>query len=184
MTETNAEHAEKYFKPSVTADVMVLRLSADMAQIPELLLIQRARAPFAGCWALPGGFIEADETLEASARRELQEETGLTVPTLAFFGAYGDPGRDPRGRTITVAYRALLGPADKTEVSGSDDAGDARWFAIEQLPELAFDHARIVHDGLHDLHAQLANHYPGARELPASFGSVQRHLLESWLKQS
>lgn len=163
-----------YFKPSVTADVLVLRLSERPGAGPELLLIQRLRDPYAGFWALPGGFIEAEESLEASARRELAEETGLSVAQLSFFGVYGDPGRDPRGRTITVAYRALLGPQDTSDVQGLDDAGDARWFGLDQLPELAFDHRRIVHDGLHDLRCQLRNVYSGSQEWPASVTELHR----------
>ncbi|MGV3523092.1 MAG: NUDIX domain-containing protein [Candidatus Sericytochromatia bacterium] len=151
MTQTDA-----FFRPSVTVDVLVLRW---YAQRLELLLIQRARDPFAGAWALPGGFIEPAETLLASAQRELQEETGLSLDALHFFGVYGDPGRDPRGRTLTVAYRALL-LDDTLAAVAADDAQDARWFAIEALPELAFDHARVVEDGLHDLRAELQGVYP------------------------
>ncbi|HEY9838843.1 MAG TPA: NUDIX hydrolase [Candidatus Obscuribacterales bacterium] len=171
--------SDQYFKPSVTADVLALRLDHG----PELLLIQRGRDPFAGFWALPGGFIEENETLLASARRELQEETGLILDELSFFGVYGDPGRDPRGRTITAAYWALLAPGSETGVAGLDDASDARWFPIQQLPELAFDHARIIHDGLYDLHCQLTNRYPGSRRLPEGFDSVHIHQLESWLNR-
>lgn len=175
---SNESKPTEYFRPSVTADVLVLRVNG--AQL-ELLLIQRGRDPFAGFWALPGGFIEADETLADSARRELSEETGLQLTALSFFGVYGDPGRDPRGRTITVAYRALLADGEGTGIKGLDDACDACWFDIHQLPQLAFDHARIIHDGLHDLHCQLLNCYAGARELPEGFGSVAAHRLESWL---
>lgn len=171
---------EQYFRPSVTADVLVLR---SVEHGLQLLLIQRARDPFAGCWALPGGFIEADETLEASARRELLEETGLKADKLVFFGVYGDPGRDPRGRTITMAYRLLLAPDSSSDVQGLDDADDARWFDLDQLPGLAFDHARIVQDGLKDLRSQLANRYPGSRELPEGLAGVHAHQLENWLSR-
>lgn len=145
-----------FFRPSVTVDVLVLRWHT---QRLELLLIQRARDPFAGAWALPGGFIEPDETLMASAQRELQEETGLMLDALHCFGVYGDPGRDPRGRTLTVAYRALL-LDDALAAVAADDAQDARWFSADALPELAFDHAQVVQDGLADLRAELQGRYP------------------------
>lgn len=147
----------EYFKPSVTADVLVLRPGLSGV---EVLLIQRAKDPFAGFWALPGGFIEAGETLMASAQRELKEETGLNLEKLHFFGVYGDPGRDPRGRTITAAYSVWLDSAESDQVQGLDDADDARWFGLDALPELAFDHAQIIADGLRDFKARLNNTHP------------------------
>jgi 8-oxo-dGTP diphosphatase len=144
-----------YFRPSVTVDVAVF---APEAGTLKLLLIQRGHDPFAGAWALPGGFIEPDETLEASARRELQEETGLQVGSLTPVATFGDPGRDPRGRTLTVLFRALL--ANVPVVSGQDDASDAAWFALDALPPLAFDHDRVIAAAIADLRAQAANHHP------------------------
>ena len=146
----------EYFRPSVTVDVLVLDWSNNAF---SLLLIQRDKDPFAGRWALPGGFIEPNETLEASARRELHEETGLSVSELHAFGTYGDPGRDPRGRTLTVAYLALT--TGQPDVSGQDDARDARYFPLSALPELSFDHGQIIADGLAYLRAQLANRFAG-----------------------
>lgn len=145
-----------YFKPSVTVDVLALRWGK---VCPELLLIQRARAPFKNTWALPGGFIEEDETLEQSARRELQEETGLAVQEMFRFGVYGAPGRDPRGRTITVAYYTVVS-FENSAVLGQDDASEADWFQLSEMPELAFDHAKIIQDGLWDLSARFQNQYP------------------------
>ncbi|MBF2054029.1 MAG: NUDIX hydrolase [Candidatus Sericytochromatia bacterium] len=143
-----------FFKPAVTVDVLVLCWQPT----PQILLIQRKNAPFAGAWALPGGFLDATEPLHEAARRELQEETGLNIPEVSFFGVYGEPARDPRGRTLTLAYLTLLEVA--APVSGQDDARDARWFTLKQLPELAFDHARIVRDGLKDLRCRLENRHP------------------------
>lgn len=108
-----------------------------------ILLIRRGNEPFKGQWALPGGFIEMDETLVATAARELKEETGLSVPELTQFRTYGDPGRDPRGRTIAVVFYGFADPTS-VKVAGGDDAADARWFQVDQLPALAFDHEKIL----------------------------------------
>ncbi|SDS52820.1 8-oxo-dGTP diphosphatase [Gillisia sp. Hel1_33_143] len=108
----------------------------------KLLLIQRKNSPFKEKWALPGGFLEEGETLVNAAARELEEETGLTNVNLIQMEAYGAIGRDPRGRTISIAFMGLL---DKEEiVAGADDAMNAKWFDIRNLPELAFDHAEIL----------------------------------------
>jgi 8-oxo-dGTP diphosphatase len=130
-----------YPRPSVTVDVVVLTRE----RRPRVLLIRRKHEPFAGKWAIPGGFIDMDETLEASARRELREETGLEVGELAQFGVYGDPGRDPRGRTISVAYLARV-EAPPDNLNAADDAAELGWHRLDELPELAFDHDRIIAD--------------------------------------
>jgi 8-oxo-dGTP diphosphatase len=106
-------------------------------------LIERKADPFAGRWALPGGFLREGEDLDACARRELQEETGAQVALLHHFGNFSAPDRDPRGRVISVAYLALT-PQTEHVLRAATDAADARWFMTEQLPELAFDHASIV----------------------------------------
>lgn len=129
-----------YPRPSVTADIAIFSINTKSQQI---LLIRRGNEPFKGRWALPGGFIEMDETLEATAARELKEETGLTVPDLTQYRTYGDPGRDPRGRTIAVVFYGFANP-DNVSVAGGDDAADARWFPVDQLPALAFDHEKIL----------------------------------------
>lgn len=130
-----------YPRPCVTVDIVLLTREAR----PRVLLIRRKQAPFAGKWALPGGFIDMDETLEESARRELKEETGLTVGKLQELGIYGDPGRDPRGRTISVAFWTEVNPA-KIQPKAGDDAAETGWFPLHDLPPLAFDHARILKD--------------------------------------
>lgn len=139
-----------YFKPSVTVDALVIWPSEKDLQV---LLIQRKRDPFAQKWALPGGFIEENETLLTSVARELAEETGLSDLEFTQFGAYGDPGRDPRGRTLTIAYYAVVKGAAPPAVEGLDDAQDARWFSIHALPALAFDHQEILQVGL-DIYAK------------------------------
>ncbi len=111
----------------------------------EVLLVRRARDPFKGMWAIPGGFVEMDEDLPAAARRELREETGLDVPALKQFRTFGRPGRDPRGRQITVVYIARVS-RDVPPPRAGDDAAEARWFPFEALPRLAFDHAEVLRE--------------------------------------
>jgi 8-oxo-dGTP diphosphatase len=136
------EYTYKYPRPSVTADCVVI---ANELQ-PKVLLIQRGNDPFKGQWAFPGGFMDMDETTEQCAIRELEEETGLVVSDLHQIGAYSKVDRDPRGRTVTVAYLAII---DKPViVHGQDDAAKAEWFPLSALPELAFDHADIMKDAI------------------------------------
>ena len=132
----------KYPRPAVTADCVVVTRETD----PKVLLIQRGGEPFKGCWAFPGGFLEMDETTEECAIRELEEETGMVVKGLRQIGAYSKVDRDPRGRTITVAYLAIVDAP--IAVKGLDDAAKAEWFPIAALPPLAFDHADIMKDAL------------------------------------
>ena len=124
-------------------------LTADCAvvnQRGELLLVRRGGEPFKGCWALPGGFMEMDETIEHCAMRELEEETGLKVTEedLRLIGIYSAPGRDPRGRTVTAAYAVML--ADNRQAKAGDDAAEVRWWPLNALPPMAFDHNDIVTD--------------------------------------
>lgn len=129
-----------YPRPAVTADCVVITEENE----PKVLLIQRGNEPFKGCWAFPGGFMNMDETTEQCAVRELEEETGLKVTEIRQIGAYSKVDRDPRGRTVTVAYLAII---DKAEaVKGLDDAAEAQWFPISNLPKLAFDHEEIMRD--------------------------------------
>lgn len=109
----------------------------------RLLLIRRGREPFKDTWALPGGFVEYGETVETAVQREVREETGLETSIRRLVGVYSDPDRDPRGHTVSVAF--LLAVGSGSPQSG-DDAAEARWFSLDELPELAFDHAKIVRD--------------------------------------
>ncbi|SHK68258.1 NUDIX domain-containing protein [Xylanibacter ruminicola] len=132
----------KYPRPAVTADCIVITKEAE----PKVLLIQRGDEPFKGGWAFPGGFMNMDETTEQCAIRELEEETGLRVTEVRQIGAYSKVDRDPRGRTITVAYLAIID--EPTAVTGQDDAAKAEWFLLSDLPNLAFDHYDIMQDAL------------------------------------
>ena len=128
-----------YPRPMVTVDLVILRETADG---PEVLLIRRGKPPFEGLLALPGGFVEMDEDLPDAAARELAEETGLTGIALTQLGAFGKPGRDPRGRNIAVAFVGSA-PSDARAIAG-DDAADAFWLPAKGIRQLAFDHAAIL----------------------------------------
>lgn len=132
--------------PAVTVDTVTFRFTGQELQV---LLVRRANPPFAGHWAFPGGFIEMKESLEAGACRELAEETGLTVEPQALhqLGAFGEPGRDPRERVISVVFICLTGSLAPTPKPGSD-AAEATWFNVLQPPRLAFDHPAILNAAL------------------------------------
>jgi ADP-ribose pyrophosphatase YjhB (NUDIX family) len=136
----------EYPRPAVTVDVVLFTIRAGELAV---LMIRRGQAPFKGHWALPGGFVEPNESLERAAARELQEETGLVQTTLEQLGAFGDPGRDPRGHTVSVAFYAFLVVPGRPVAA--DDAADAQWVLLSSLqgkgrgvPRVAFDHARII----------------------------------------
>lgn len=143
---------KEYPKPSVTVDTIIFAIKDHSLFV---LLIERKHPPFEGHWAIPGGFVEMDETLGHAAARELAEETSLQDLPLIQFRSFGDPGRDPRGRTITVAYYVLL-PALPVGVAAADDAANAQWFALNQLPTLAFDHQQVLSEAISDINARIA----------------------------
>ena len=128
--------------PRLTVDGVIVRAS-------KLLLIRRGRPPFKDTWALPGGFVDYGETVEMAVRREVREETGLETSIRRLVGVYSHPDRDPRGHTVSVAF--LLTGEDGV-AKGGDDAAEAQWFSLEGLPELAFDHAKIIRDAMALLH--------------------------------
>lgn len=130
----------KHENPLVTVDILILTVEKDSLKI---ILIKRNKEPFKNAWAIPGGFIEKNETLEQAALRELMEETGVKNIYLEQLYTFGDPKRDPRGRVVTVAYFALI-PSNKIRLSFSADAAQARWFSTGNLPNLAFDHEKII----------------------------------------
>lgn len=129
-----------YDRPSVTVDVVIFSLVEEDLQV---LLIKRKHSPFAGMWAIPGGFVQMDESLEKAAARELAEETGVTDVYMEQLYTFGDPHRDPRTRVITIAYFALV-PYDAIQHRPGSDAAETGWFSVFDLPELAFDHTKIL----------------------------------------
>jgi 8-oxo-dGTP diphosphatase len=130
-----------YPKPSVTTDCILLKKNTHT----EILLIKRKHDPFIGKWALPGGFVEIDEDLKEGAKRELIEETGIENIQLTQFKTYGKPGRDPRGRTISVVYSGYV-EEQKNDIKAGDDAAEVSWFDLGKLPALAFDHKFILEE--------------------------------------
>ena len=133
-------YSYRYPHPAVTTDIVIFTIRDGRL---KLLLIKRGGEPYQGRWALPGGFVELDEDLESSARRELEEETGVSGVYLEQLYTFGRPDRDPRERVITVAYYALI-PSDAVRLQAATDAEAVGWFAFEELPPLAFDHDEIV----------------------------------------
>jgi 8-oxo-dGTP diphosphatase len=131
--------AYDYPRPALTVDVVLVTQESP----PRVLLIRRAKEPFAGRWALPGGFVDQNERLIDAARRELVEETGAVVSDLEQLHTAGDPGRDPRGWTVSVVFLGRVN-ADQVHATAADDAAEVGWFPLDQLPELAFDHAMIL----------------------------------------
>eukprot|EP00890_Picochlorum_soloecismus_P002138 jgi/Picsp_1/2925/NSC_01150-R1_nudix hydrolase len=138
MTASNSagEYTYAYPRPAVTVDYGLLLLGSK----PEILLIQRKNDPFAGKWALPGGFVDEGEKLDVAA-----EETSIdldAIPEPRQIGTFGDPGRDPRGWTVTVVFAGLCN--SRVHVKGADDAAEAKFFSLDELPPLAFDHDKVI----------------------------------------
>ena len=137
---TDPQFCYRYPHPAVTTDVVVFTIRAERL---HLLLVKRGNPPFKGHWALPGGFLDIGEDLDTCAQRELEEETGVSGVYLEQLYTFGRPGRDPRERVISVTYYALV-PAGRISPKAASDAAEVDWFAIDELPDLAFDHAEIV----------------------------------------
>lgn len=156
---------EDYPRPSVTVDVIIFTLRDGDLQV---LLIKRKHPPFEGMWAIPGGFVGIDESLQEAALRELEEETGVRDVYLEQLYTFGDPDRDPRGHVITVAYFALV-PAHAVRPRAGDDAAVARWWSVYDLPPLAFDHADILAYALQRLRYKLEYTAVGFELLPETF---------------
>lgn len=160
----------EYPRPSLTVDIVAFSLQNQKLSV---LLIQRAFEPYVGMWALPGGFVNIDEDLEAAAERELEEETGLQKAYLEQLYTYGNPDRDPRGRVVSVAYFALIPSNEPIRSDGGSDAAKACWHPLDQLPQLAFDHAEIIDYALRRLRYKLEYTAVGFELLPETFTLTQ-----------
>jgi 8-oxo-dGTP diphosphatase len=158
-------HTYEYPRGALTVDCVVFGLDDKELKV---MLIQRALAPFEGKWALPGGFVRTDETLDEAARRELEEETGLRNVFLEQLYTFGAIRRDPRERVVSVAYYALVNLRDHP-VQAATDARDAGWFGVHDVPSLAFDHADILHMALDRLRGKLRYQPIGFELLPKKF---------------
>jgi len=155
----------EYPHPAVTTDIVIFTIRQDELKV---LLIKRALPPFQREWALPGGFVNLDESLEAGARRELEEETGVKGVYLEQLYTFGAPDRDPRERVITVAYYALI-PSDKIEIRAASDAEGVSWFGMHEVPDLAFDHGHILKAAHERLAAKLEYSTIAFQFMPQAF---------------
>jgi len=169
-------HTYQYPRAALTVDCVVFGFDGGDL---EVLLIRRGLPPFKDKWALPGGFVRVEETLDDAARRELKEETGLKDVFLEQLYTFGSVKRDPRERVVSVAYYALTKPADHTTVAATD-AAEAEWFPVTQVPALAFDHADILATALTRLRGKLTYQPIGFELLPPKFTLTQlQHLYEA-----
>lgn len=157
------KYSYKYPHPSVTTDCVIFGFDGVKLKV---LLVERGMAPYKGRWAFPGGFLNMDESAEEGALRELKEETGLEGAYIRQFHTFSAPQRDPRERVITIAYYALV---RMQEVKGGDDASDARWFALDEVPPLAFDHDQILRKAEKTLRQQIHFEPVGFELLPEKF---------------
>ena len=166
----------KYPHPSVTTDCVIFGFDGTKLNV---LLVERGVEPYKGRWALPGGFLKMDESAESGARRELFEETGLKTGYIRQFHTFTDPERDPRERVITIAFYALV---RISEVQGGDDAAQAGWFPVDNVPALAFDHDLILRRATDELRKQIHFEPIGFELLPEQFTMKQlQHLYEAIL---
>lgn len=169
MEELNYHY--KYPHPSVTTDCVIFGFDGTKLRV---LLVERGIEPYKGRWAFPGGFLKMDESAETGALRELKEETGLDGAYIKQFHTFSDPNRDPRERVLTIAYYALV---RMREVKGGDDAARAEWFALDEVPALAFDHDLILRMALKELRKQIHFEPIGFELLPEKFTIKELQLL-------
>ena len=165
------KYCYKYPHPAVTTDCVIFGFDGERLQV---LLVERGIEPYKGRWAFPGGFLKMDETAEEGALRELKEETGLEGAYMEQFHTFSAPERDPRERVITIAYYALV---KIQEVKGGDDAASARWFPLDEIPSLAFDHDYILRMATQRLREQIHFQPIGFELLPEKFTIKELQLL-------
>lgn len=163
-----SNYTYEYPRPSVTVDCIIFGYDAEKEDL-QVLLIERGDDPFKGSWALPGGFVEIDESTSEAARRELEEETGVKEVFLEQLYTFSKPERDPRGRVISVAYYSLVSLDEYSEVEAGDDAVEAEWFSINELPSLAFDHDQILEMAITRLRGKIPYAPVGFELLSATF---------------
>lgn len=176
--DSTSEYCYKYPHPAVAADNLVFKFDSKKLQI---LLIKRKNDPFKDCWALPGGFVNIDETTINAAKRELLEETNIKIQNIYHLGVYDDVNRDPRERVISVAYYCFVQKDVKPKAL--DDAKDFRWYNIEKLPTLAFDHAKIIEDCLNRIQYHIQFEPIGKQLLPEMFTINDLHSLYECIYQ-
>jgi len=171
---SDEKYTYDYPKADITTDAVIFGIDPGTHEL-MVLLVRRGREgePFFGSWALPGGFLGMDEGIEDGLRREIREECGIELPFVEQLGTFGDVGRDPRGRVVTVAHLALVRP-ETLEVVAGDDAAEAAWFDVIQVvgwdnPRLAFDHRGIVDTALTRLRSKMPWHPVGMELLPEEF---------------
>lgn len=177
MVENNKMYSYKYPHPAVTADCVIFGFDGVSIKV---LLIQRGIEPYKGQWAFPGGFLKMNETVEECAKRELEEETGLKSTSVEQFYTFSAVNRDPRERVITVAHYALV---RLSEVKGGDDAASAKWFAMNEIPSLAFDHDHILRLAVKCLKERICFEPIGFELLPEVFTMTElQNLYEAILE--
>jgi 8-oxo-dGTP diphosphatase len=177
MTSATYEHP----RPALAVDCVVFGFDEEDLKV---LLVQRDLPPFAGTWALPGGFVRIHESLEEAARRELEEETGVGKVFLEQLYTFGEPDRDPRERVVSIAYYALVKLSDH-RIQAATDARSAAWFPVSDTPSLAFDHDRILQVALERLKGKVRYQPIGFELLPPKFTLSQlQHLYEAVLETS
>jgi 8-oxo-dGTP diphosphatase len=173
----------EYPRPALTVDCVIFGWDLEGGQL-KVLLIERAHDPYAGSWAFPGGFVDMDETAETAARRELEEETGMSNVFMEQLYTFSTVERDPRGRVVSIAYFALVKPSNYT-LNAASDAKRLSWFSTDNLPTLAFDHAQIMQTALTRLRNKVRYMPVGFELLPEKFTlSELQRLYEAILKAS
>jgi 8-oxo-dGTP diphosphatase len=166
----------KYPHPSVTTDCVIFGFDGNAVKV---LLIERGGEPYKGCWAFPGGFLEMEESAEEGAKRELMEETDLTTAFVKQFHAFSAPDRDPRERVLTIAYYSLV---RLSEVKGMDDAKEAKWFALDEVPKLAFDHDEMLRLAKEDISKEIRLATKDWQELTRGFSPEEVKKIEDALR--
>ena len=168
-----------YPRPAVTTDAVIFGYNSKNDEL-NVLLIKRANDPYKGKWALPGGFLDMDETVEQCVHRELEEETGLTKVILEEMQTFSEIDRDPRGRTVSVVYFGLVSTLDHSPIAG-DDASNAKWFSILRNPPMSFDHHKIIATAVGKLYDKIKFHTIDYLFIPKGFSLIHLQQIETIL---